>query len=217
MNYSLIIPAKNTNKHHKKGDFAPFGDTTLLEWKVSQCVDFCNKSNIFISSYSEKAKSIAKKNKIGLMYRKKDLSYADTLVDIAEKVTTEYVVWVNPTTPFIGPLKYKEVIDTFFLNLGKYDSLITVNKRKDFVYYNNKKINFDNHTDGRDCLEPIYIATNGIYITSKENILNGKGLIGEKPFFYNLNYLESLEIGSEQTYHFVSELISLYFQKKLNF
>jgi CMP-N-acetylneuraminic acid synthetase len=215
MSYSLIIPAQDTNRYHKEGDFSPFGDTTLLEWKISQCIEYCNKSDIFISTHSQKATSIAKKNKIGLLHRKEDLSYADTLIDISKKVTTEYVVWVNPTSPFIGPLQYKKVIDTFFLNLGKYDSLITTNEKKEFVYYNNKKINFDNHSNGRNCLEPIYVATNGIYIVSRENIMNGKGLIGQNPKLYNLDYLESLEISSEQTYHFISELISLYFKKEL--
>ncbi|MEJ1354047.1 MAG: hypothetical protein RPU39_05065 [Candidatus Sedimenticola sp. (ex Thyasira tokunagai)] len=214
MSYSLIIPAQDSNKHHKKGDFSFFGDTTLLEWKISQCIECCNKSDIFVSTYSEKAISIAKKYKIGLIHRKDGISYADILIDAAKKVTTDYIVWVNPTSPFMGPSQYKEAIDIFFLNLDKYDSLITANERRDFVYFNNKKINFLKHSDGRSCLDPIYIATNGMYINSRENILNGKGLIGENPFFYNLGYLESLEISDEQTYYFISELISLYFQKQ---
>ena len=37
MNFAVIIPAQETNKYHKLGDLAPFGDTTLLEWKISQC------------------------------------------------------------------------------------------------------------------------------------------------------------------------------------
>ena len=33
----FFIPAQETNKYHKLGDLAPFGDTTLLQWKISQC------------------------------------------------------------------------------------------------------------------------------------------------------------------------------------
>ena len=36
MNFSIVIPASEKNKYSKKGDLSNWGDTSLLEWKISQ-------------------------------------------------------------------------------------------------------------------------------------------------------------------------------------
>ncbi|EKO5126655.1 hypothetical protein P0K00_001322, partial [Campylobacter coli] len=38
--FAVIIPAQESNQYHEKGDLAPFGSTTLLEWKIAQCKEF---------------------------------------------------------------------------------------------------------------------------------------------------------------------------------
>jgi CMP-N-acetylneuraminic acid synthetase len=50
MTCSVIIPAQKHNKYHKMGDLAPFGDTTLLEWKISQCKEFIQPECIYVST-----------------------------------------------------------------------------------------------------------------------------------------------------------------------
>ena len=36
MKLNIIIPALEKNKYSTSGDLAPWGDTTLLEWKIYQ-------------------------------------------------------------------------------------------------------------------------------------------------------------------------------------
>jgi len=214
MSYSLIIPAQEKNRYHEEGDFSPFGGTSLIEWKVSQCIETINKSDIYIASSSQKPIAICKKYGINFIKRQEAQSLETDLIDIAKQITTEYVLWANPTSPFIGGEEYKSALNVFF-NSDKHDSLISTVEKREYMFFENKKNNFKNHSDGREILQPIYIATNGFYISSRKNILEGKGLIGKDPLFYNMDFFESLEIVNTKTYNLMNELIAQYFNKKL--
>ena len=48
MSFAIIIPAQEKNRYHDQGDLAPFGQTTLLEWKIAQCKEFVELSQINI-------------------------------------------------------------------------------------------------------------------------------------------------------------------------
>jgi len=216
MQVAVVIPAQETNKYHIEGDLAPFGDTTLLEWKISQCIECFETTDIFITTDSFKVHSIAEEVGINVLLREKNISYSGMILNTIKKIDAEHIMWINPTSPFINSIEYKKMIDAYILNCNKYDSLVTTSMKKDFIYYNDSKLNFDKHTLGRSSITPVYLATNGVYINSKKNILENNELIGNKPLFYNLDFLESLEIKDTQTYSILRELISLYFIKELD-
>ena len=50
MNISIVIPASEKNKYSKKGDLSDWGDTSLLEWKISQAKKVRNIKNIFVTT-----------------------------------------------------------------------------------------------------------------------------------------------------------------------
>ncbi len=216
MKIAIVIPAQEVNKYHAKGDLAPFGDTTLLEWKISQCLESFNASDIFVTTDSLQAQSVAKLNNINAFIRGINVDYEDMVFDVVKKIDADYILWVNPTSPFISGAEYKNMIENFKSNLDKYNSLVTTSEKSDFVYYDNQQLNFSKHAKGRSGTTPVYLATNGAYINSKSNILKNKELIGDNPLFYNLNFLESLEVKDVQTYSILKELISFYFIRELD-
>ena len=55
-NIIVIIPALEKNKYSLKGDLCPWGETTLLEWKVSQARKIKFIKDIIVSSPSLKIK-----------------------------------------------------------------------------------------------------------------------------------------------------------------
>jgi len=139
MSYSLIIPAQEKNRYHEEGDFSPFGGTSLIEWKVSQCIETINKSDIYIASSSQKPIAICKKYGINFIKRQEAQSLETDLIDIAKQITTEYVLWVNRTSPFIGGEEYKSALNVFF-NSDKHDSLISTVEKREYMFFENKKI-----------------------------------------------------------------------------
>ena len=53
-NVAVVVPALDSNQYYSEGDLVKFGDTTLLEWKISQVLGITSKENIYIATPSEK-------------------------------------------------------------------------------------------------------------------------------------------------------------------
>jgi len=85
MNIAVVISAQETNQYHKLGDLAPFGDTSLLEWKISQCKEFIDVSKIYINSDSDIIKNIALKEGVNFIKREKNQSYIELIYLLLNK------------------------------------------------------------------------------------------------------------------------------------
>jgi CMP-N-acetylneuraminic acid synthetase len=215
MDIAVIIPAQETNKYHSLGDLAPFGDTTLLEWKISQCKELTNISNIFVTSDSIKIKKIAQKEDVNFIQRVNTNTYTEIILHSISNISQNTILWTNPTAPFISKEDYKTMIEKFD-SLHDYDSLLSVSEKKDYAYFKNSRLNFEKQLSSRSDLEPLYIVTNGCYIIKKNIAIQAKSLYGEKPYLYNLDYLSSIEIKDISTYLISQELISMYFKRDLD-
>lgn len=214
MSFAIIIPAQETNKYHKLGDLAPFGDTTLLEWKISQCKEFAKLSQIYISSDSETIQEIAQKEEVNFIKRNKKISFEQVIEETLAKIEENTIIWGAPTSPFLSSKDYKKMLRKFESS-ENIDSLVSVYSKYDYVYYNNERLNFDITFKPRTELAPVKIVTNGCYIIQKDIAYKSRTLYTEKPFLYELDYLSSVEIKDIHMYNISQELISSYFKKDL--
>jgi len=90
--------------------------------------------------------------------------------------------------------------------------LISILERRDYAFYENKKINFGNAFIDRTDIAPINICTNGAYIFNKEYIVQTNSLLDtEKIYLSRLDKLPSVEIKDIIDYSVSKDLISLYF------
>ncbi|MCG3670050.1 hypothetical protein L5F33_07250 [Aliarcobacter butzleri] len=215
MDFAVVIPAQETNKYHKLGDLTSFGDTTLLEWKISQCKEFASSSQIYISSDSETIEEIAQKEEVNFIKRKKQTSYAQIIKDTLLEVKEEIILWTNPTSPFLGFKDYHSMINKFKSD-ENINSIVTVYSKYDYAYYDNKRLNFEKTFSPRNELMPIQIVTNGCYVINKDIAIQNESLYNDNPFLYELDYLSSIEIKDVHTYQISTELISSYFKRDLN-
>jgi CMP-N-acetylneuraminic acid synthetase len=215
MNFAIIIPAQETNKYHKLGDLAPFGDTTLLEWKISQCKEFAKSSQIYISSDSGIIEDLAQKEDVNFIKRKKQTTYSQIIKDTLLEVEEDTIIWANPTSPFLSFKDYKSIINKFESN-DNINSIVTVYSKHDYAYYNNKRLNFGKTFTPRNNLIPIQIVTNACYMINKNIAIQNESLYIDKSFLYELDYLSSIEIKDVHTYQISIELISSYFKRDLN-
>lgn len=215
MNFAIVIPAQETNKYHKLGDLAPFGDTTLLEWKISQCKEFAKISQIYISSDSEKIEEIAQKEEVNFIKRKKQISYGQIIKDTLLEVKEEVILWTNPTSPFLGFKDYQSMMNKF-IDYKNTSSIVSVYSKYDYAYYDNRRLNFSDTFIPRNEIIPVQIVTNGCYIIKKDIAIQIESLYTDNPFLYELDYLSSIEIKDMYVYEISKELISSYFKKDLD-
>lgn len=209
----FFIPAQKKNKYHELGDLAPFGDTTLLQWKISQCKLLVDSEKIFVSSTSSRIKNIARDEGINHLESKGD-SIEERIIFFSNQIKEKVIIWANVTSPFLGHQEYKKMYEAFLEN--KCDLLFTVSEKRDYAFFNNQKINFKNEFIERSSIDPIYICTNGAYIFEREFAMTQKHLLDtEKTYLYKLNKFRSIEIKNILDYSISKELIAMFFSEAL--
>jgi len=122
-----------------------------------------------------------------------ETSFNEVLDNLIDKISEEYIVFLSCTSPFIQPKTIAEMIKK--INTTEYDSAFLARKLKSFCWYKNKPLNFSLEKIPRtQDLEPIIVETSGLYIFSKNNYLNTKKRVGEKPYIKMANKLEEIDI-----------------------
>lgn len=215
MDVAIFIPAQETNKYHKLGDIAPFGDTTLLNWKISQCKEFVHPSQIFVSSDSTRIKEISEKEGVNHIARE---SYNSPIVEqirfFANCVDCSSILWVNVTSPFLGGGEYSSMLETFTSN-KQCKLLVSTIEKHEYVFFGNNKVNFKSLTP-RSELKPVNICTNGAFLIDRESLIEGNVLDNmNEVCFYNLDTISSTEIKDIESYSIAQSLIVLYFSRLL--
>ena len=132
MKMAIIISAQESNKYHKEGDLAPFGDTTLLEWKISQCKEFTDKNNIYINSDSSVIEEIAEREEVNFIKRDSNKDYMSLLLASVAQIDADNILSINVTSPFMGGADYKKMYDLFLED--KQRSIVTVEEKREYVY-----------------------------------------------------------------------------------
>lgn len=212
---AVVIPALDENQYYPDGDLVKFGDTTLLEWKISQVLGVAEKENIFISTPSERIIALVQGYGVKSIKRDNADDPARWILESVEPIEKEIILWTHATSPFISAGDYAEMIKTFFDLSAKHDSLITMYKESEYVFFQGKPLNFDiNDYESRKKLEPVYRVTNGCYITPKKNYLKNRKYFGQSPYYYEMDKLSALEIKDVDHYQMATSLLSMYFQVK---
>lgn len=213
MSFCVIIPAQDHNRYHTDGDLAPFGDTTLLEWKLAQCKDFAPKDRIYISSQSAKIQDIALQEGVGFVKRDSTMSYMDNIKDLLNQLSFENIIYTHCTTPFINASIYQAMYQEFLK--ANHNSLISVKELREFIFYQGKKLNIENAFILRTEIEPVMSVINGCYIFKRTRAQEMQNFIFEDSAFFALENLASIEIKDIDDYAIARELIAMYFNREV--
>ena len=182
-----VVPIRKGSQRVKRKNFRPFADKNLLIHKIEKLkkLDFIDE--IIINTDSEKAISIAKK--LNVKYFRRENYYAsskclnsDFWKNVADNTDSEYIMFTNCTSPLIKQSTYKDVIALYkkFLKKNKFDSLNTVTEIKEFLFKNNKPINFKlNKTPNSQNLPEIVKLNFAINILKTKHMSSRKSLIGK--------------------------------------
>lgn len=112
----------------------------------------------------------------------------------------EIIVTTHVTSPFIKLSTIKKAAK----KLKKYDSVAAVTKYYNFAWLKNKKnklipINFNpKEVNKTQNLNPIVMSNGAFFIFKKKTFTKYKNRIGKNPFYYELNFPESIEIDDKE-------------------
>jgi len=212
---AVIIPALERNAYHDQGDLAPFGDVSLLEWKLSQVRKVVPERQVYISSPSAAIWDFGEERGVNIIRRDIALDLSDMICQSIAGVSEEVVLWANVTSPFVSSKDYLSFIDAFKKMGSSHDSLLTAWPLKEYVFFGGKPLNFELHRHiSRRTIEPAYVFTNGCFVIRKELAVSLRSYIGTRPLLYEVDKLTALEIKDLADLNVANDLLTLYMKAK---
>ena len=114
-------------------------------------------------------------------------------------------VFMHATAPFVMVETMKECINAVKNN--SYDSSFCATIIQDFLWQDNKPLNFDasNLPRSQD-LKPIYRETSGIYVFKKDVFTTLNRRIGNNPYIKVVSFKESIDINNPEDFDLAEAL-----------
>lgn len=113
-------------------------------------------------------------------------------------VDSEIYIQTHSTNPLLKTETMDNAIENMFSlldNSSSNDSIFSVSKvQKRFYNKNAKPMNHDPKMLVTQHLEPIFEENSCFYIFTKESFIKNKGRIGVKPFMYEIDKIEAIDI-----------------------
>ena len=203
----FFIIIKHKSKRINKKNFRRLGKYQLWEHlilRLKGCkvyidtdspviINRCNKFFPWVKAYKREKKFI-------IQEYKKDtsptLNMIKNFLNKYVKDNNQIIVTTHVTSPFLKLDTIKKAVK----KLKNFDSVHSVTKEYNFAWIekNKKKlipINFDPKIVTKtQNLNPIVQSNGAFFIFRKKTFMKYNNRIGKKPFYYNLNFPESVEI-----------------------
>ena len=222
----VFLPCRSSsvrvkNKNIKKFSNKKFG---LFELKIYQLINTKEVRNIIVSTNDKKILDYLNKKKFKKIHidkRVNKLSSSSTSTDeliryVPKIVRSDHILWTHVTSPFFDGIDYDNAIKTYKKNIRKYDSLMGVTKIQDFIYDNNKPLNFnkkDEKWPRTQTLKKLFIVNNAIFITSRQNYINLKDRIGKKPFLFEIEKIKSFDVDWPEDFKIAESIYEKIYKK----
>ena len=122
-------------------------------------------------------------------------SFNEVLISFANAVDSDYYLLTHATAPFLQPETFQNAVAA--IKTGQYDSVFTVKKLQEFLWKDNRPLNYHPSSIPRTRdLPPYYAETCGLYLYSRDLILNQKRRIGHSPYLLEVSEIEAFDINT---------------------
>lgn len=200
---SAVIPVREGSRRLKNKNIAPFAGTNLLIFKIRQLKRVKNINKIVVSSDSDKMLTMAKSEGVSTHKRAKEYcdektkSFGEVVEHIAKNVEGEHILWATCTSPLVFPKLYSEAIYKYFEVIeNEYDSLVSVEILKDYIWDENGPLNYElgkGHVPSQE-LPKLYIITDGILLAPRRDMIKWSYFHGSNPFKFVIDKRAGVDI-----------------------
>jgi len=211
-NLVAVIPVRAGSQRVKNKNFKAFGGKNLLIHKIKLLKKIKQIDDIIVNSDSDKAMKIAKDYKVSFQKREKyfassKCTNSEFWSHIGETTNSNFIMFTDCTNPLIKEQTYIKIINSFEAAKSKYDSINTVSEVKEFLYLNNKPINFNpNKAPNSQNLPDVIKLNFAINILSTKVMSKKKSLVGYRPLFYKISEIEGYDINTDLEFKFAEFL-----------
>lgn len=203
MKIKALIAVRSGSERVVNKNIRPFAYSNLLDLKIRQLKKIKELDGIIVNSNDERMLEIAEN--LGVETVKRDphfatssVSMSDVYKNMAENFNGDVVMYANVTNPLVKTESYINAIKTFKEVSDKFDSLNSAHLVKEFMFLDNKPINYDLlHQPRSQDLPNIYALNFAFSMLTKDHMIEYKNVIGRMPYMYELSETESVDIDTE--------------------
>ncbi len=212
MTIKAMIQARSGSVRVKNKNIRPFANSSLLEIKIEQLLDINELDGVIVNSNDDEILAIAAK--LGCETFKRDPYYAtnevcasDMYVYFAKNFDADVMAFCNCTNPLMKKETIESAIDKYYEFAGEYDSVNSVTPVHEFLFKDQKPLNYelDKQPRSQD-LPAIYSLNWGFNIIAPETILKTKNMVGTKPYMYVVDQIEGFDIDYPLDFEFAEFL-----------
>lgn len=183
------VPGKNTREIARGIPLMECPQRTLLSSsKIDEIYVYCSDSGV--QDYLLPGVKYMPRNP---KYNESGANSNDMYYDFTEMTDGDIYVLLHATAPFISKESIEKGIES--VSSGQYDSALSAQLLREFVWMDGKPFNFDLRVIPRtQDLEPIVVETTGLYIFSRQAMLKYHSRTGDKPYILEVSKLEAVDI-----------------------
>jgi len=195
-----LIAVRAGSKRVTNKNIRPFCDKSLLEIKINTIKLVDGIKNIYVSSDDDQMLDASKS--LGAIPIKRADHYAsdhvpmsDVYTHMAENLNHEHIAYLNVTSPLLSADTLNTCINLYNAMDARYDSLATVNIIREYMWLNNKAINYDpkNHPRSQD-LPEIFGLNFAACILPRKTMIEKRNIIGSNFYKFITSQEESVDI-----------------------
>ncbi|MGN0316882.1 MAG: cytidylyltransferase domain-containing protein [Lachnospira sp.] len=212
MKIIAIMPIKLNNERLPGKNTKLLGGVPLIQYQLQALKDSKEFDSINVYCSSEK---IQKYLLDGVDFVKRpeylDLptsNFNQIFDSFIDEVDADIYVYAHATAPFISVKTIQECIEA--VKTGKYDSAFCAVKIQDYLWQDEKPLNFDaqNLPRSQD-IKPIYRETSGVYVIPKEMYKKYGRRVGGNPYIKEVSFKESIDINNPEDFDLAEALLNL--------
>ena len=200
MSIKALVAVRSGSQRVENKNIRPFAGSSLLEIKIEQLKRIKSLDGIVVNSNDEVMLNIAEKMGCETVlrdpyYASSTVSMSDVYQNMAENFNGDIIVYANVTNPLIKDATFDNAIRIYKKISDTYDSLNSAHLIKEFLFKDNMPINYDlRHQPRSQDLPDISALNFAINIISKDQMIACKNVVGNKPYIYNIDYVEATDI-----------------------
>ena len=215
-----IVPIKQKSERVVGKNFRMVGKKPLYRYLLDRLTN-CNFDEVYVDSDSEELRNYCEQMNYQFIERKPELALNtangnDLLNYHAEIIQAELYFQLFITSPLLKDESINNCIQ--ILSESKTnDSVLTVNSIYTWFWYDGKPVNYNPQILPRSQdAKPIIMETTGLYGITRKALLNRRARIGEKPYFYEVEEFESIDLDNEIDFKYLDYYVHNNFSSSNN-
>ena len=208
----ISIPIKKNSTRVLSKNFKNLGDKPLYSHLLDTIAPLSARYDIYVMSDSLEFSDICSKYGYNYIFLNNELVSDSVngnhlLNYFSEIVEADIYFQLFVTAPFLS-LSTVEKSIYLLENDTNYDSILTSNSIYSWFWFNNEPVNYvpERLPRSQDAT-PIIRETTGLYGIRKEILSSKKCRIGEKPYFLEVNEIESIDIDTNFDFQFAEYIL----------